>query len=101
MPPHRYRLTASYSALSAGADAALYDLLHSVAPVASLKDSSAAAALDRLVQQPLQTVEDVCRVGAEECLCNYGPLKGSLHYQAYTTLPLPSSVTHASCRITF
>ncbi|KAL6760303.1 hypothetical protein V8C86DRAFT_3090208 [Haematococcus lacustris] len=63
VPRHRYQLSATYCALTAGTDASLVDLLRSSAAVASLKDSSASAALDKLTRHSVTSVDDMqqCR----------------------------------------
>ncbi|KAJ9506705.1 hypothetical protein QJQ45_030462, partial [Haematococcus lacustris] len=62
VPRHRYQLSATYCALTAGTDASLVDLLRSSAAVASLKDSSASAALDKLTRHRVSSVDDMQQV---------------------------------------
>ncbi|MEW5312120.1 MAG: hypothetical protein WDW38_003772 [Sanguina aurantia] len=59
VPKHRYKLYATYCALSAGMDATLADLLCPGGAAVSLKEVSAAGALQRLVHFELTDRDDI------------------------------------------
>lgn len=59
IPKHRYQLTATFCGLSAAMDATLVDLLAEGTPLASLKDVSAALALEKLTSHALGQTDDV------------------------------------------
>ncbi|MEW5297934.1 MAG: hypothetical protein WDW36_001110 [Sanguina aurantia] len=62
VPKHRYKLYATYCALSAGMDATLADLLCPGGAAVSLKEVSAAGALQRLVHFELTDRDDIYEV---------------------------------------
>ena len=62
VPKARYKLTASYCALSAGVDGVMLDLLSPNSMSTSLRDVAATSAMASLAQAPLDTVEAIYNV---------------------------------------
>eukprot|EP00798_Chlamydomonas_sp_ICE-L_P007937 gene7937-1151_t len=59
VPRHKYKLSVNYSGLSAGMDGTLVDLLAGGSVLGSLKDSSGALAVSKLVNRELVQAEDI------------------------------------------